>query len=398
MDIRKLIRETLEKNLSEIDTAGDFSDVKFSCLSPAVVVRWLNDELDRLNFNRDAPQKDTIKRGNKDIIMSRKGIESIMDDDRNINLNMFIRNLTMEPDSIFDHNPKMEKSDEGRPQLTVNTGLPAIVGIVYDMEHEKFYSVPTCPSAGECQIGCYARKAFYGMDDSKIMKLTRRLNLLLNDPEKYKQMIFNELEPIAKNLKTSSIGMKDKIQLVIRWNDAGDFFGQKYFNIARDVTRELLKRGYNVKSYAYTKRSEYVIELDKDKNFVINFSTDAHSKDIQKMKEYDPERNKAKYSHKVGVASNLFKDIFEKKGPHYVKGYGDKPIFTSEEAPEILKDRIYEKYKDEFKFTRDSLAYTFELPVKIGKPNKYNVIVLPTGDSDIGAQREDVGISFLLEH
>ena len=42
--------------------------------------------------------------------------------------------------------------------------------------------------------------------------------------------------------------------------------------------------------------------------------------------------------------------------------------------------------------------YTFELPSKQEEKNKYNVIVLPTGDSDVGAQRRDVKMSYLLAH
>ena len=394
MSLRKIIREKLENYLTEVDWGGEFSDVKGQCLNPNAVVKWLNDELNRIDTNKFGDKEDYKTRGKKDIIVTRGTIEDVMENG-SINLNNFIRNITMEPDRIFDHNPKMEKSDVGRPQLTVNTGLPAIVGIIYDIEHKKFYSVPTCPSAGSCQIGCYARKGFYGMDNSKTMKLTRRLNLLFNDPAKYKQMILSELEPMAKRLKTSSVGIKEKMQLVIRCNDAGDFFGDRYFNIAREVTRELLDMGYNVKSYAYTKRAKYVIELDKDKNFVINFSTDAHKKDIDQIAAYDVKK-KLKRAHRV--PKELFNDIFMKEGPHYAKGHTGLPIFSSEDAPEILKSRIYREYGKEFGIKKDSLVYTFELPREIGSKNQYNVIVLTTGDSDIGAQRTDVKMSFLLFH
>lgn len=398
MNLRKIIRETIDKRLNEVDWESEFSDVGAKCLNPHVVVKWLNDELDRLNANREKKGgKGSVSRGKRDIIITRGSIEDVRDSETgSINLDRFISNLTMEPDTIFDHNPKMEKSDEGRPQVTVNTGLPAIVGIVYDIENKKFYSVSTCPSAGACQIGCYARKGFYGMDDSKTMKLTRRLNLLLNDPQKYKERIIGELEPLAKNLKTSSIGLKDKMQLVIRWNDAGDFFGDTYFRIAKEVTKELLDKGYNIKSYAYTKRGDYVMQLDKDQNFVINFSTDAHKKDVESIAQHDPTREKLKYSHRV--PKEIFADLFQKTGPHYTKGYKGLPVFSFEEAPEELKDRIYKKYGKEYNFSRDSLKFTFELPANPGEKNEYNVIVLPTGDSDIGAQRSDVKMSFLLVH
>jgi len=62
------------------------------------------------------------------------------------------------------------------------------------------------------------------------------------------------------------------------------------------------------------------------------------------------------------------------------------------------RHNIYNDYKDKFKINKDSLKYTFEMPRQESGKNEYNIIVLPTGDSDIGAQREDVKISFLLQH
>jgi hypothetical protein len=395
--IKNLLREALTENtyLTEIDFKDAFKDVKATCLSPDMVVNMLNDELARLNHNKEAKEKDKVKRGKKDIIVTRGNIEQLQDKSGNINIDMFIKNLTAEPDTIFDHNPKMEKSDEGRPQITVNTGLPAIKGIVYDMDKKEFLSLNTCPSAGICQMDCYARKAFYVMDDTKTMKLTRRLNFLLNNPDGYKAKILSELEPIAQNLKRTSVGKAEKMRLLIRWNDAGDFFGDMYLKIAKDVTKELISKGYNVMSYAYTKIGKYVIALDKDKNFIVNFSTGAKISDVNAVDAYDV-KSSIKKSHTVPLEK--FSGIFVKKGAHYVKGADGKPLFVDETSPEKLKNDIYRLYGPMFKITRESLRFTYELPQKEGKKNQFNVIVLPSGDSDIGAQRNDVKISFLLEH
>jgi len=405
--LRKLIRESIETMLfemklkefemplNEIDWEGAFSDVKGSCIVPGAVVRFLNDELDRLNFNKQAKDKDRKRRGVKDVIVTRGTIEDVIDETGNVNIDQFIKNITLEPVKIFDHKTKMEKSDIGRPQLTMNTGIPAITGIVYDKDNKQFYTVSTCPGAGECQLGCYARKAFYGMDDSKTMKLTRRLNLLLNDPERYEQMIMQELEPIAADLKRESVGMPEPMTLVLRWNDAGDFFGDRYFKVAVDVTKTLLDKGYKVKSYAYSKSSKYVIELDKNKNFVVNFSTDAKPSETKRVKEYDIEGN-IKLSETV--PKELFDGIFEKKASGYAKSRSGLALWKNENSPEELKDIIYKNYGSKLGFNRDSLKYTYELPQKESDNRVFNVIVLPTGDSDIGAQRDDVRISFLLYH
>jgi len=404
--IKKLLRESLEfkQKLDEIDFEGVFGDVRHACLRPEKVAEWLTDELNRLNANKEKSEKDKVKRRKakpkttdiEDVIVTRGSIEGVIDKSGNINLDKFIENLTAEPETIFDHNPKMEKSDIGRPQLTVNTGLPALIAIVYDIEHKRFVAVNSCPGAGACVALCYARKGFYGMDDSKTMKLTRRINLMLNNPERYKERVIQELSVFAERNKQASIGRSVKRQLLIRWNDAGDFFGDKYLQIAKEATKELLEKGYNVKSYAYTKKGKYVIELNDNKDFVINFSTDAYSDEKQLVDKTLGDTVK----RATNVPKNIWadKDIFLKKGAHYVKADDGLPIFKTEDSGERLKDIIFKIYGKKDNVTRESLVFTDELPTKEGDKFQYNLIVLPTGDSDIGAQRKDVKISYLLQH
>jgi hypothetical protein len=94
------------------------------------------------------------------------------------------------------------------------------------------------------------------------------------------------------------------------------------------------------------------------------------------------------------VPKELFKDIFVKKGPHYVKDKNGKATFINDEAKEKLKNLISIKYNIPY----ESIFYTDELPTTQSEPLKYNVVVLPTGDSDVGAQRKDVKGSYLLYH
>ena len=405
---------TTEQILSEIDWENTFGDVSHNCLRPDAVVRWLNEELERLRHNRGAKQKDVIKAkhdGNDDAvprttIMSQGNIENTIDSTGDVNIDMFISNITREPKTIFDHNRKMEHSDDGRPQLTVNTGLPALVAIVYDIENQEFHSVTTCPAAGTCQIGCYARDAFYRMNDDLVMKLTQRINLLLNNPKRYEQRVYGELISMAASLP-------ENFRLMIRWNDAGDFFTRKYLDVAKNVTKRLLDDGYNVKSYAYTKNAEYVMELDSDDNFVVNFSTDASKGEQEKIAQWSGATNvkmghrvpshkkeKVPFKYKAGtktITTALWKKFFKTKGPHLVKGENGLPLFA-ENGEEELKNYIVDNFGEKFNVDRESLRYTWELPETDEGGRKYNVIVMSTGDNDIAAQREDVRMTFLLEH
>jgi len=351
-----------------------------TCLTPQALADELNAELTRIT----TASKDRSKRGITDVIYHKDQIRSVMDEEGGLNVEKFKALITAAPKTIFDQNPKMERSDKGRTQLTVNTGLPAISGIVYDETDGEFKHINTCPGAGACQLVCYARKGFYGMNDGKIMKLIRRLNLLWNNPEEYYQMIMDELEPIAVKLKRQGRRSGQVDQLVIRWNDAGDFFSETYYGIAKRVTDTLIKGGYDVKSYAYTKQSKFVNLASDD--FIMNFSKGSKGKELKQV-----DLEKVKFSDIV--PKSLFKQVFQWKGAHVVKDENGLAAFADGGA-DLLK-RIISK---EYGTSLDRLKYQFELPNDEDEKFKYDVIVLPTGDSDIGAQRNDVHKTFLLVH
>jgi hypothetical protein len=320
-----------------------------------------------------------------------------------LNVDKFIELITTPPKQIFDHNPKMEKSDKGRNQRTVNTGLPAINGIIYDIESKIFRNINTCPGAGICQTVCYARKGFYGMNDGKIIKLIRRLNMLWNDHRAYYNMVLNELVAEANKIQSpkniwdfdadnndNSSGTDNKMSaediptLVIRWNDAGDFFSDTYYQIAVRATEKLIKMGYKVKSYAYTKQAKYV-NLAND-NFIMNFSKGSKKSELEKV-----DLEKVKFSDIV--PSELFKSIFVYKGSHIKVDKNEIPVFKPN-GEKMLKQLMAKEYN----IPLDRLKYQSELPNKEDEKFKYDVIVLPKGDSDIGAQRNDVHKTFLLVH
>jgi hypothetical protein len=71
----------------------------------------------------------------------------------------------------------------------------------------------------------------------------------------------------------------------------------------------------------------------------------------------------------------------------------DMPIFK-DGGRETLKQLMAKEYN----IPLDRLKYQNELPDKEDEKFKYDVIVLPKGDSDIGAQRKDVHKTFLLIH
>jgi hypothetical protein len=310
--MKRLIKEMLDESLLSVyrnkslnEAAEDHPDAKTKCVTPQSLADDMTKELNRIN----TVAKDRAKRGVKDIIYHKKQIQAVINNEGGLDVDKFKTLITTRPSKIFDKNPKMEKSDKGGSQYTVNTGLPAISGIVYDEGEKVFKHINTCPGAGACQLVCYARRGFYGMNDGKILKLIRRLNLLWNDPEEYYNMIMDELEPLAVKLKRQGRRSGSVDQLVIRWNDAGDFFSEKYYKIAQRVTIDLLDSGFDVKSYAYTKQAKFV-DLATDK-FIMNFSKGSSASELRKV-----DLEKTKYSdivQRVDTDGNpMFKDLFAK--------------------------------------------------------------------------------------
>ena len=364
-----------EDNLNEIDWDNEFSDVYKKCINTAELKNHLNHVID----NREKKPSDRESLGLNKPYIHTKSIP--FDEEGEIDVNAFIKKITTMPNDILSINSKMEKSKTDNT-LSVNIGIPALRGLVYDIDNKEFYFVNTCPGAGECALICYARKGSYVMFPDVFVKQTRILNLLLNFPDRFEKLLKRELEIMA--LKNP-----DK-EIQFRWNDAGDFFTKKYYQIAKKITKELKSEGYNIKSYAYTKMGDIVNMGDDD--IMINFSTDANRKETNKVVDIE---NKKK---EVTIPKELFGDLFVKtsdKNPKFLVGGDGKMIYKDKDSVNTLKKRIADKYN----VNMDTILTYDELLAKpVGMPLQYNVMVAPKGEGDIGAQRRDVKYSFLMFH
>jgi len=399
------IKKILRESLNEIDYVNDYPDISktSSCVPTEFVVKKMNAELDRIRQKKSSDnniKKNAPERGKAEpyfpIYMDKTKNDVLDDEGLGIDINKYINLITQKPKSLLDQNKKMEKSDVGGYQTTYNTGLPALVAIGYDMDRKSFLILNTCPGAGACQRYCYARGGQFGMNDGLIVKEIQRLNLLLNNPEEYYNMLMDELEPAALKVKREARRQGINKKLVIRWNDSGDFFADKYMQIAKRITDELIAMGYPVKSYAYTKIAKYYNMGDE--NFVMNFSKGAKQSEMDKL-----DFNKIKYSDVVpveiddkvtGEIKPIFSDLFVRvKGKFVEDPKTGLPRFVEGGADE-LKQRISKLNN----VPLDTLLYQSELPREENGKDTYNTIVLPNNDSDISAQRHDVRITFLTIH
>lgn len=374
--MKQFIKKILTENLNiiyEIDLQGAFKDVSFKQLT----VDEAREYLERVIANCEKKPAEREKLAtNKPYIHGKaipKGAEGEID------MDAFIKNITSMPKEILSVNAKMEKSTADN-SLTVNIGIPALRGLVYDLEAGVFYIVNTCPGAGACALFCYARQGSYVMFPGVFVKQTRILNLLLNFPERFEKLLLRELEAVALKNPDKSIKM--------RWNDAGDFFSQEYFNIAYRITKQLKTDGYDVTSYAYSKMAN-VANLE-DEDFVVNVSGDINVKQSKQIKDIESKKSQ------VTVPKDLFDDLLVKDKREYAVDEKGKVIFKQgKDGVDILKKRISLKYDvpDETLLTYDEMLKTPK-----GEKNQYNVVIMPKGDGDVAAQRTDVKTSFLLIH
>jgi hypothetical protein len=365
-----------------------FPDVKKVCISPEDVAEKLNAELERLK----SPSSEREKFNVNDPRISPGIIKKSMDDGE-VNIKKFISQISKQPDTIFDYGTKSQHTTD-EDVVTINTGIPALRAVLWDEDNEEFYVINTCPGAGQCVKNCYAMQRFYVMLDGKILKLINRLNLMMNDPDSYAKLALRELKTAAYDAS-----LDDKT-LMIRWNDAGDFFSEKYFNICLDVTKKLLDAGFKVKSYAYTKVAKYY-KMGVDAGMIMNFSMGSNARELQQI---NPKESKIS----IILPESVFKnDIFVKVKGDIQKDENGKAKFLSEESRVLLKQRILDYYKSNSDkehlwvkdvINLDNLKYTDELPRQQEERFKYNAIVLPKGDSDRPSQRSDVRVTILLEH
>jgi hypothetical protein len=358
-----LISEQQIKKLkiNEIDWKGEFEDVKTVCLSQEAIVDYLNQV-------RANASKDYGKRTKFDVKMPFIHSKSAFfkdNPDATIDVQAFIERITTPPKTIISQNSKMSKSG-GKNQFVYNTGIPAFRGIVYDKEQDKFFVINTCPGAGSCVSICYARKGNYIQYSQAYDSFTRRLNLLLNDPTAYQTQLYNELKARATEHKALT-GYKNEV--VIRWNDSGDFFTKRYVQIAKDVIKDLQASGYNVIDYAYTKMADVAAAGDLGST---TFSMGANKEQTKKAQNIS--------SQKLSLV--IPKELMSGIEIHTYEG----------------EDQYKQRVSDFFSIPVEELVTydEFMSSPKMDYPF-YNVIVTPN-DGDDAAQRPDVKRILLSAH
>jgi hypothetical protein len=362
--------------LTEVDWEGEFSDVKqTSCMNVEELKNLLNDVLK--NYNQSP-----AKRVKSDVYIHNKAIKQTPEGD--IDVQQFIQDISEEPDTIISTgNKKMLKSTTDQ-FYTVTISLPAFRGLVYDKEKNIFYIISTCPGAGACARPCYARRGNYVRLTNVFLKQTRILNLLLNNPQRFKAKLKNEI-------KKTYFEFEEK-EMRFRWNDSGDFFSKRYFEIGKEIMAELKQEGFVVKPYAHTKIASIYNasrEAGGTPDFVVSFSVDANKRELSQVNLQGAKTSEI-------VPPELFKDLFVMEDKHNLAvDRNGHLIFKNADGMDVLKQRIAQKFKVD-----PSTLLSHEEMMNTPEADKptYNVIVMPKGETDISTQRPDVLRTFFLQH
>lgn len=145
--------------------------------------------------------------------------------------------IAVRPKEILSSNSKLAK--DGIWNIT----LPAYRG--WYLQNGNLTEKITCPSAGVCKSYCYAGVGgTYGFRASMI-KHSRNLNFLMNDPFGFANKLIEEIRSKVKHVKHFR---------AIRFNDSGDIMDEGYWGVMKAVMTELP----NVSFYAYSKRVSFL--------------------------------------------------------------------------------------------------------------------------------------------
>jgi hypothetical protein len=245
----------------------------------------------------------------------------------------------------------------------------------------------------------------YVMLPDNVMKMTRMLNFLFNDPKGFQDQLEHEIKG-----KVMIAGRNGK-KVGIRWHDSGDFFSQEYFKMATAIAKNFP----DVPFYAYTKVAAAAMG-EKPKNFIANWSVEANPTERKKLVQIANAQGKSmeKMKKSIIVPESVFKPFVHRvkielpDGEKATLGQSNSKIEFIPGGEEKFKTALINWWwndspdNKEPKFAIDPktlISYQEYTSMKThGSEPKWNVYVVPGRDGDVQASRPDVAGSWLLVH
>jgi len=151
---------------------------------------------------------------------------------------------------LLVQNTKMKKSSQNG-LVVVNWTIPAF------LSQNGFR---TCPQAGACAKGCYARSGTYLFSN---VRRAHESKLALTQQDDFASVMISEIDLWLKKRSVK--------QLKIRIHDSGDFYDLAYVNKWLEVMRHF-KSDFRVSFYAYTKQVKLFKQLTQLGAIPANFT------------------------------------------------------------------------------------------------------------------------------
>lgn len=192
--------------------------------------------------------------------------------------------------NLLTQNSKMKKSSQNGITV-VNWTIPAF---------QSSTGLKTCPNAGSCAAGCYARSGTYRF--SNVLKAHEE-KLKLTQSDAFIQLMINEVN-FWLNKKTVKT-------LMVRVHDSGDFYSDDYTKRWFAVMNHFSGNG-RVQFYAYTKQVSMFKSMDIPSNFRLIFSYGG--------------KQDAMINREIDFHSRVFESLEALKAEGYVDGTNDDMV------------------------------------------------------------------------
>lgn len=151
---------------------------------------------------------------------------------------------------LLTQNSKMKKSSQDGLTV-VNWTIPAF---------QSNTGLKTCPNAGACASGCYARSGTYAFSN---VKNAHEAKLQLTQDDSFVDIMIQEIDSWLKKRSVKT--------LMVRIHDAGDFYSMEY-TLRWFKVMSHFKDNQQVKFYAYTKQVGMFQSIVIPGNFRLIFS------------------------------------------------------------------------------------------------------------------------------
>lgn len=203
--------------------------------------------------------------------------------------------------ALLVQNTKMKKSSQNGI-LVYNWTLPAFQSVT---------GLKTCPNAGSCAAGCYARMGTYRFNN---VAKKHEQNLVLSQSAEFVTLMIQEIEVLQA--KAAKAGKRLKIRI----HDAGDFYSLEYL-VKWSIIMRHFESMSHVLFYAYTKQVEMIKSFGKLSNFETIFSFGGRQ---DKMIDLDNDRH-----------SRVFESVDMLEAAGYIDASNDDMIALSQENHRI---------------------------------------------------------------